>query len=631
MISPQEVLKKYWGFDEFRPNQLEIIEQIISGRDVLALLPTGGGKSLCYQVPALCLEGFTLVISPLIALMKDQVQQLTERGISAKAITSGMSRNEIDIVLDNAVHGHYKLLYVSPERLKTDIFKARLPKMKISFLAVDESHCISQWGYDFRPAYLEISALKDALEDLPTLALTATATEDVVKDIQHQLKFKVPQVIRSSFERKNLSYNIIQTFKKEQEIYNTLKRYHSCAIVYCNTRRQTKTLAHHLSALGVPAVFYHGGLSMEDREHAQKLWQEEKVKVICATNAFGMGVDKGNVKVVIHYAPPNSIESYFQEVGRAGRDGNEALGFTLYNEKDLKLLDNSIEEKFPPRKDIIRLYKALGNHFQLAIGAGFMQTYSFNLKDFSLKYNLKPKQVYSGLKILELEGLITLNEAFNLPSRVMILANNKEIYQFKISNAKMAPLIEVLLRTYTGLFDDYVKIDEYLIANRLKVSKFEIINALNFLKNLNLIDYIETSDQPEITYLTERLSDNNLENTGSNIHFLKKKYTEQIESLLQFVQNDTTCRSVQLLHYFGEHHLEPCGHCDACFNNQLKRDPASIEKIDQWILSKLKTPKTAEQLLSPVPANKRGPIQSRLRILIDEEIVKVVNQLLMKA
>lgn len=629
MISPQEVLKKYWGYEDFRPNQLEIIEQVISGKDVLALLPTGGGKSLCYQVPALCMQGFTLVISPLIALMKDQVQHLTERGISAKAITSGMSRNEIDIVLDNAVHGHYKLLYVSPERLKTDIFRARLPKMNISFLAVDESHCISQWGYDFRPAYLEISALKDELKELPTLALTATATSDVVKDIQHQLKFKVPNVIKSSFERKNLSYNIIQTNSKEQEIFHTLKRFNAPSIVYCNTRRQTKSLAHHLSSLGIPALFYHGGMTMEDREHAQNLWSEEKVKVICATNAFGMGVDKGNVKVVLHFSPPSSIESYFQEIGRAGRNGEEAFGYSLFNEKDLLTLNESIEEKFPPRKDIIRIYKALGNHFQLAIGAGFMQTFSFNMKDFSFKYNLKPKQVYNGLKILELEGLISLNEAFNLPSRVMILANNKEIYQFKISNAKMAPLVEVLLRTYSGLFDDYVKIDEYLIANRLKVSRFEIINALNFLKNLNLIDYIETSDQPELTYLTERLSDNNLENPSSNIHFLKKKYTEQIESLLQFVQNDSTCRSVQLLHYFGEHHLEPCGKCDACFNNQLKNNPVSIQKIDDWIMKKIATPKTIEQLLAPIPAYKRGPIQSRLRVLIDEEIIKVVNQLLM--
>lgn len=561
--SPHHILKQYWGYDQFRPLQEEIIMSVLEGKDTLALLPTGGGKSICFQVPALCNEGTCLVISPLIALMKDQVANLRKVGISAAAIFSGMPYKDIDITLDNAAHGHYKFLYVSPERLKTELMQERLKRMNINLLAVDEAHCISQWGYDFRPSYLEIASIREWIPDTPVIALTATATPEVVEDIQEKLLFKSQKVFEQSFERKNLAYAVLQDEGKEEKLLDILKKVPGTAIVYVRSRRRTKELAWVLGRNKISADYYHAGLSPEEREKKQEAWKEGKIRVMISTNAFGMGIDKANVRLVVHTDLPESLEAYFQEAGRAGRDGQKAYAVLLYDQNDRKRLEQNYKNAFPPIAEVKSVYQALGSYFQLATGAGEGNSYDFDVIDFSKNYQFEPLKTFNCLKILEQSGWIVLTEAIFIPSTLKILVSKEKLYDYQIRNPKMEIILKSILRSYQGAFMHFIKIREKQLAKFLKIPVNQLVKALELLQQEGILQYNPQKDQPQIIFVRERANAGNLDIDEKLYHFRKKQHKERMEIAIQYAEKPI-CRSKQLLAWFGQKDAHQCGICDVC-------------------------------------------------------------------
>lgn len=621
----EDILKKYWGHSSFRPLQEEIIRSVISGVDTIALLPTGGGKSVCFQVPAMAMEGVCIVVSPLIALMRDQVQMLKQKGISAIAINSTLSKKEIDYALDNAVYGKTKFIYLSPERLKSDIVLARVAKMKVSILAIDEAHCISQWGHDFRPAYKQIAEFKEHLpKGIPTIALTATAVPEVIDEISESLEMESPKLFQKSFVRDNLIYVVQDEGQKLSRVQNVIKRLGGTGILYVPTRRETVSQAKLLRANGIGAVAYHGGMEYKDRQAMQDLWVNNKAQVMVSTNAFGMGIDKSDVRFVIHTSIPQNIEAYFQEAGRAGRDGQLAYAVALVNEKDREDLKARIEEMIPTLSEIKQTYRALTNYLQLAMGSTMYFATPFDVPEFSKKYGFKLKTTYRALRQLEISEVITLSDAFHNPSTLQILMRNKDLYSFEIGNPQYEDLIHLLLRSYEGIFEQTTRINENNIAVRLKVSAGDVKKQLRQLEAMRVIRYQEQTDLPFISFQKERPTVEELKIDNVFIKKQKERYTSKMNAIIDYTRNDVVCRSVQLVSYFGDHSAQPCGKCDVCLSQ--KETGLSAEKFQQikaaiWPIIE-SNDATLDKLIESVQFLKKDII-SVVQILADEREIQI--------
>jgi len=603
-LEPREILKKYWQYDAFRPLQEDIINSVLAGNDTLALLPTGGGKSICFQVPSLAREGICIVVSPLIALMKDQVANLQRRGIKAIAVYSGMNAREIDIAIDNCVYGHNKFLYLSPERLTTDIVRARLPKMKVNLLAIDEAHCISQWGYDFRPPYLQIAEIREILPQIPVLALTATATPDVITDICEKLVFRDHKIFVKSFERKNLTYAVLKEENKLERLLRICNRVPGTGIVYVRNRKKTREIAEFLQYNKISASYYHAGLDATTRDNRQDEWVQEKIRVIVSTNAFGMGIDKPNVRFVVHMDLPDSPEAYFQEAGRGGRDEKRAFAVLLYNKSDLLDLARAHENSFPPIDFIKNIYNALGNYLQLAMGSGRDLSYDFVLQDFCSHYNLDRIKTFNALVFLEKEGYITLSEAFSSPSRIMVLLDKEELYRFMVANPLYDILLKILLRSYAGLFTDFTRIHEEEITKRLSVGIDELTRHLNRLHQLRVLYYEPANSVPRITFNSGRLNASDLSISPENYKNRKKSAGLRVNAMHEYVTSENICRSTLLLQYFGETPPPPCGKCDVCTSSTRNEITATdLKNISSFIVQELRNKQlTIGQLINNLKA-----------------------------
>lgn len=594
----REILKKYWGYDDFRPLQEDIIQSVGAGRDTLGLLPTGGGKSITFQVPAMAHEGICLVVTPLIALMKDQVENLKKKGIKAYAIHSGLTYNEILSAFDNCIYGDYKFMYLSPERLSTELFLSKLPHLKVNLLAIDEAHCISQWGYDFRPSYLKISEIREHLPGVPVLALTATATPRVVEDIQERLHFKEKNVFQKSFERSNLAYVVRHAEDKEEQLLRILKSVNGTAVVYVRNRRKTREYAEMLQRNGISADFFHAGLPQELKDNRQANWKSGKCRVIVSTNAFGMGIDKPDVRVVVHMDAPDSLEAYFQEAGRAGRDEEKAFAVLLWSVADKMQLNKSVTTTFPEKDVVRRVYEALGNFFQIAVGAGHEQIFDFNIGRFCAAFGFNVLTVFSSLKILQRAGYLAFSEDVDIPSKVMVLMDNFELYKFQVANAMYDPYIKVLLRSYTGLFTEYAPVDEDAIAKRMNVSKEDVYNAFQGLSKRGVIHYIPQRRTPLVTYLQRREETRHVVLPNEVYADRKEQYRQRVDAVIDYATLRNVCRSRLLLNYFGQQSTVNCGHCDVCLERK-KRDltDAEFEKIETLIRETLsRNPMAADEL-----------------------------------
>ena len=562
----QEILKQYWGYDSFRDLQEEIITSIGEGKDTLGLMPTGGGKSITFQVPALAQSGLCIVITPLIALMKDQVQNLRKRGIKALAIYSGMTRQEIVTALENCIFGDYKFLYISPERLDTEIFRIKLRSMKVSMITVDESHCISQWGYDFRPAYLKIAEIRELLPGVPVLALTATATPEVVKDIQSRLNFREENVFRMSFERKNLAYIVRKTDNKTGELLHILKRIDGSAIIYVRNRRRTKEITELLMQEGITADFYHAGLDNAVKDLRQKRWQNGEIRVMVATNAFGMGIDKPDVRIVLHIDLPDSPEAYFQEAGRAGRDGLKAYAVILYAKSDKMTLHKRVADTFPEKEYILQVYEHLQYYYQMAMGDGFQCIREFNLEEFCRKFKYFPVPVDSALKILTQAGYLEYTDEQDNASRILFTIRRDELYKLREMGTEAETLIQTILRSYTGVFTDYAYISEASLSIRTGLTREQIYNILVTLTKRRIVDYIPRKKTPYIIYTRERQELRFVHIPPSVYEERKARYEARIKAMEEYVTSESVCRSRMLLRYFGEKNEHNCKQCDVCLN-----------------------------------------------------------------
>jgi ATP-dependent DNA helicase RecQ len=576
MSSIHAILKQYWGYDTFRPVQEEIIRSVLEGKDTLALLPTGGGKSVCFQVPAMVLPGICIVISPLIALMKDQVEGLKKKGIPAVAIYSGMNRREIDIALDNCVYAGIKFLYVSPERIQTELFIERFRQMQVTLLAVDEAHCISQWGYDFRPPYLEIAALRDPVPKVPVIALTATATRTVQQDITEKLRFRNGQIFQKSFARPNLSYSAFPEENKERKLLQILRNVPGTAVVYVRNRKRTQQLSVMLNQNGVKADFYHAGLESAQRSARQDNWIHNRTRVIVATNAFGMGIDKPDVRVVVHMDLPDTLEAYYQEAGRGGRDEKKAYAVALYHPSDIEDLRQRIVLTYPSEALLRKVYQALANQYQLAVGSGFLATYEFDIESFQKNYQLPALETFYALKRLEEAGFIQLNEGFHSPSKLHFAVDKKGLYEFQIANAAYDPLIKLILRMYGGeVFSNFIPISEGQIARNLGADQVLIGKMLDLLGQANIVFYERQKDKPQITFTTERYDAARLPLDIRGINARRERDEQKAEAVIRYMTSHERCRTVMLLEYFDEITDQACGVCDYCL--QRKKDAAPAD------------------------------------------------------
>ena len=621
------LLKQYWGYDSFRGIQLQIIKSICAGHDTLGLMPTGGGKSITFQVPALAQEGVCIVITPLIALMKDQVQHLKARDIRAAAIYSGMTHNEIVQTLEDAVYGGIKLLYVSPERLASDIFQIKLKHMKVSFITVDEAHCISQWGYDFRPSYLQIAQIRDFVPDAPLLALTATATPEVVTDIQHQLKFKAENVFRMSFVRKNLSYVVRETEDKAAQLVHILRSMPGSAIVYVRSRRHSSDIAKMLNEQGVSATFYHAGLEPVVKDMRQDKWQHDKVRVMVATTAFGMGIDKPDVRLVIHTDCPSSPEAYFQEAGRAGRDGKKAYAVLLYNRNDEQKLRKRITDTFPDKQLIRDVYDHLAYFFEVGAGSGNMARFEFNIDKFSVAFKHFPVQVNSALHILQQAGYIDYETDPDTKARVKFILTREELYRLDRSTGKERAVIDALLRNYGGLFTDYEYIDEGYVAQEAGLTHDETYQALKQLNNSRIISFIPRKNIPIITYTQDRVGGKELVIGKEVYERRRERFEQRIDAMLRYMRNDKVCRSRQLVHYFGEEESTDCGICDVCAGRKSRPVTADEMSAITSLLADGKKHDLAELMNLKMDSER---IDKALRLLAAEEKIVVDASSIMK-
>lgn len=626
---PIDVLKQYWGYDAFRPMQEQIIQSALDQQDTLALLPTGGGKSVCFQVPALCREGVCIVISPLIALMKDQVHNLQRRGIASVAIYSGMSSRDIDRTFDNCVFGGIKVLYVSPERLTTDMARERIRRMQINLLAVDEAHCVSQWGYDFRPPYLQIPLLRELIPNVPILALTATATSEVVADIQEKLGFRKPNVFQQSFTRSNLAYVVRHEEGKEEKLVEILNKVGGSGVVYARNRKKTKELAVMLQRKGISADFYHAGLEGELRSQKQDAWIAGKTRIMVSTNAFGMGIDKPDVRTVIHTDLPDSLEAYFQEAGRAGRDGKKSYAVLLYNDSDRRNLERNFELSYPPMEYIRQVYRALGSYYQLALGSGQGESYDFDITRFCEIFKLDPARTYSCLKILEQAGWLTLTEAVWSPSTLLLTADKETIYDYMLRQPKLDVILKSILRSYQGAFLHHINIKEEQLARFLNIPTEEVIKGLELMAKEDILDYQPRKDKPQIVFLQERVDPGNLTIDMELYQFRKQRQEKRIRSAVAYATDDE-CRSKMLLAYFGETDSRPCGVCDVCL--ERKKEALSTALFEQ-IKNKMKEaltgkPDTLKNVLALFPPSQKEEVANTLEYLLDEGFLIEEEQLL---
>jgi ATP-dependent DNA helicase RecQ len=612
-----EILLKYWGYNGFRPLQEDIINSVLAGKDTLALLPTGGGKSICYQVPTLAKEGICIVISPLISLIKDQVETLRSNGIIAVSVHSGLHKREIDIALDYCVYGKPKFLFVSPERLETELFKVRVQKMKVNLIAIDEAHCISQWGYDFRPSYLKIAEIRKLLPNVPVLALTATATPDVVEDIKEKLAFKNSETFFQTFERNNLIYVCRKTDNKIEELKNICAKLKGTGIVYARNRRRTVELAHELNKIKISAGFYHAGLPTAEREKAQTDWKKNNIRIIVATNAFGMGIDKPDVRFVIHFDLPDSPEAYYQEAGRGGRDGKISYAIIVYNKNDTEELDYFHSSGFPVKELIRSIYISIGNYFKLAVGSGQSESFVFDMEKFCAIYKYKPTDVLSALKIMELDGILDLSDAVFSPSRIKFEVTNFELYNFQIKNPSYDKLTKFLLRKYPGLFEEFIKIKEADLATMLKSSINDIKQLLKELSAAGIIKYIEQTDLPFITFLQPRIQERDFKISKLAYDTRKTNAEKRLNAIKNYIHNNNTCRNTVLLAYFNEKTKQRCGKCDTCIaQNKLELSNIEFERLINYVIEKIKSSGCSLQDLN-----------AHAEIMDKEKLIKVINWL----
>lgn len=620
----KEILKQYWNYDNFRGIQEEIIESIGKGHDTLGLMPTGGGKSITFQVPALAQPGLCLVITPLIALMKDQVRNLRDRGIKALAVYSGMTREEIVVALENCIFGDYKFLYISPERLDTDIFRAKLRNMKINMITVDESHCISQWGYDFRPAYLKISEIRELLPTVPVLALTATATPEVVKDIQTKLGFREDsRIFRMSFERKNLAYIVRNTESKQEELLHILNSVSGSAIVYTRNRKRTREVAELLVNNEITATFYHAGLNNDVKDQRQKSWLSGESRVMVATNAFGMGIDKPDVRLVIHVDLPDSPEAYFQEAGRAGRDGQKAYAVLLYAKSDKATLSKRITDTFPDKEYIRKVYEDVNYYFQMAMGDGLGCTFAFNLDEFCRNFKHFPVQADSALKILTRAGYLEYTDEQDNASRILFTIHRDELYKLRETDPETEKLINVILRSYTGLFTDYAYINEDSLAIRSGLTRQRIYEILLMLTRRHILHYIPRKKTPYIIYTRERQEAGQLAITRDIYEERKESYITRIKAMTEYATAEDKCRSRMLLRYFGEKNEHNCGLCDVCLSKHHSgMKLGEFQEMENQIREQLETsPLSAATLLNRINGE-REKAERVLSYLLSEEIIQ---------
>lgn len=624
-----QILKNYWGYDSFRELQLEIIKSVVEQKkDTLGLLPTGGGKSIIFQVPGIILPGTCLVISPLIALMKDQVENLKKRNIAAEAIYTGMTQREISYILTKAAEGNLKFLYVSPERLSSKLFLNYLPHIKINLLAVDEAHCISQWGYDFRPSYLEIAKIRDFLPNVNVLALTASATQKVIDDIQEKLKFPEKNFFKKSFERKNLIYIVKKVNNKTTNLLNLLKILQGSGIIYVRSRQLTQNIAKFLIENYISADFYHAGIPPKDKERKQNLWKNNEIRVIVATNAFGMGIDKPDVRFVIHYDLPDSLESYYQEAGRGGRDGANAYAILLYNDEDIEKLRSTLKQNFPPKELIKKIYDTICNYFQVPIGTGQGHSFEFNLSEFSEKYRLNSVDVFNSLKILQKEGLLEYSTDLTTKSELHINVKSIDLYKFQIENPKYEPILKNLVRLYPGLFSSYVEIDEFLLSKASNQTIKETILQLRQLHDLEIIDYIKAPENPYITLISERVDVREIRISPENYELLQQMYSEKIESVIDYVTDNQTCRSVKILKYFDETAPQDCKKCDVCI--QKEKIEQQEKEIRYKILKTLEHGNFSIKELALKLNYNTDEIEKVVKKLIDENKVEFTHHLKIK-
>ncbi|MCU0317941.1 MAG: RecQ family ATP-dependent DNA helicase [Amoebophilaceae bacterium] len=622
-MNPLETLQKYWGYATFRPLQREIIQAVLDGRDVLALLPTSGGKSICFQVPALIRTGLCIVVSPLVALMKDQVDRLKKIGVSAEAVFAGMTPNKIDLILDNCIYGHIKFLYVSPERLKTALLQERVKKMNVNLLAVDEAHCISQWGYDFRPAYLEIATFRALIANVNVIALTATATPTVQRDIQDKLQFCHPVRFQQSFARDNLVYVVRKTENKEGQLLKILRHVPGTAIVYVSTRKKTKVIAQFLRKNGIDAVAYHAGLTTLEREVQQEAWVGGAMRVMVATNAFGMGIDKANVRSIIHLDLPATLEAYYQEAGRAGRDERRAYAVILHDHQDITLLLKSIQVAYPPLDQLRKVYQHLANYYQIAVGSHPTTTYDFDLEHFAHACNLDPRIAYQSLKTLEGEGLIQLNETFSQPAQLQISTDPYTFYAFQEAHASYGPLLKALLRLYGGeLFATSGDISVQRITHFLDVTPQKVERQLQALDNLALIRYCPQKSTPQLTFTTPRYATASLPLASRRLKQRTAIAQEKAEAVIHYITQQHRCRAQLLLEYFGEETYQQCKRCDVCLTRRQEEGLLSTEKYQDFrgmILQRLQTGmRELTQIVDNVDFATEKAVLATIRQMLDD-------------
>ncbi|MEO8415391.1 MAG: ATP-dependent DNA helicase RecQ [Ginsengibacter sp.] len=628
MKSPVEILKRYWGYDAFRPLQEEIINSVLAGNDTLALMPTGGGKSICFQVPTMMQEGFCLVVSPLIALMKDQVANLKKKEIPALSIYSGMSYTEVKKTIENAAYGNFKFLYVSPERLETGLFLEYLPLMNINLVAVDEAHCVSQWGYDFRPSYLRIAAIRKLLHEVPLLALTASATLEVQNDICDKLDFNSKQnLYRQSFERSNLSYSVFNPSSKQNKLIDILKKVPGSGIVYCKSRKRTREIEELLKLNGINAVHYHAGLTNEVRSARQEDWIHDKIRIIASTNAFGMGIDKPDVRTVIHYDVPDALENYYQEAGRAGRDEKKAFAVLFFNEQELTELKKQSAIRYPDMPTIKKIYSSLVNYFQLPSGNGEDLTFDFDMNDFVKKFKINAFTVNSVLKILEQEALISYSEQFFSPSTVVFTTEKAEMELFEKTYPKYDPVIKGLLRSYEGIFDFACAINEAQLANFISIKKEKLLLYLNEIKQLGIIDYTPQKEKPQIRFLQNRVNTADLAINQKNVIKRKHAFEKRLYAMMKYIRDQHTCRSKNMAAYFNDTGVKRCGVCDNCLREKnLTISKQEFEKIREGIENSIGTaPLHSKQLVNHLQGFNQHKMWKVLHFLLEENKISITE------